>query len=160
MSKAETRADLVAVLAAANEQDHERVRGRIADLTTELETLRAVEKILAIRLGKVEPKRPGPGRKAAVTTAAKPARPAEEPRIEPRPEGSIEARLQHEARRIDIARYLAHSGMARPGAILKDLAISPRVINDLLNHAWFARDGERIKLTPEGHQAVKSAAAD
>jgi hypothetical protein len=135
--------DIVAVLAAAGEEDLERVQARVADLTRELKGLKTVETVLMARLGREKPK--------ATKT----------PRVPRAASGRGEAGAASKGvtsdRRIQIAKYLVHCGTARPAIIAKDLEIPDGSITFVLDHPWFVRDVNGIKLSPEGRQAAGAA---
>jgi hypothetical protein len=133
--------EALAVFQSLGEEDYDRIQERIAELTRELDSLQALARFVGIKVGRVQVKPRGPGSRVSGKAAARPAE-------------VVDANLKLQSRRIDVARYIAHAGMTKPGTLIKALSISPRIIGDLLDHPWFARDGERIKLTPEGHRAA------
>lgn len=59
------------------------------------------------------------------------------------------------ADRLKIACFLCKSGRAvRTSDIMKTLKLSPRVINELLNSAWFQQTASGVAITPAGRNAA------
>ena len=117
---------IIEALTEASEKDLKEVEEKIAEHQKNIDALKGVRRILQSRLG-VKPE---------VKTRAS-------------PKVSITKGYREKA-----AKYLLHAGTARPLVLAKQCDIPDGSDTAVLEHPWFQREVDGVRLSPEGRKVV------